>query len=160
MKLVGIIFSSISLILSSYGLDKSPNFLFIFADDMAYETINACGLTDIDTPNLDRLVKSGTSFSRAYNMGAWNGAVCIASRTMLMTGKTVWNAHKMDSKKSMAAAAQAGSLWPQYLQRKGYNTYMSGKWHIKNDPINVFEKAIDVKPGMPNDVLELSLIHI
>ena len=78
MKLVGIIFSSISLILSSYGLDKSPNFLFIFADDMAYETINAYGLTDIDTPNLDRLVKSGTSFSRAYNMGAWNGAVCIA----------------------------------------------------------------------------------
>ena len=83
MKLVGIIFSSISLILSSYGLDKSPNFLFIFADDMAYETINAYGLTDIDTPNLDRLVKRGTSFSRAYNMGAWNGAVCIASRTML-----------------------------------------------------------------------------
>ena len=75
-------------------------------------------------------------------------------RTMLMTGKTVWNAYKMDSKKSMAAAAQAGSLWPQYLQRKGYNTYMSGKWHIKNDPTNVFEKAIDVKPGMPNDVLE------
>ena len=116
MKLAGIIFSSISLLLSTYGLDKSPNFLFIFADDMAYETINAYGLTDIDTPNLDRLVKSGTSFSRAYNMGAWNGAVCIASRTMLMTGKTVWNAYEMDSKKSP---------WQQRLSRVvyGHNTF-------------------------------------
>ena len=39
-----------------------PNVLFIFADDQCYETIGALGLTDIDTPNLDRLVKRGTTF--------------------------------------------------------------------------------------------------
>ena len=37
--------------------NKPANFIFIFADDMAFETISANGLTDIDTPNLDRLLK-------------------------------------------------------------------------------------------------------
>ena len=36
-----------------------PNVLFIFADDQCYETIGALGLTDIDTPNLDRLAANG-----------------------------------------------------------------------------------------------------
>ena len=39
------------------------------------------GPHDIDTPNLDRLAKRGTQFTRAYNMGSWSGAVCVASRT-------------------------------------------------------------------------------
>ena len=50
---------------------KKPNVLFIFADDQCYETIRHLGITDIETPNLDRLMKSGTSFTRAYNMGSW-----------------------------------------------------------------------------------------
>ena len=45
-----------------------PNILFIFSDDQCYETIRAHGYTDIDTPHLDRLVNSGTTFSHAYNM--------------------------------------------------------------------------------------------
>lgn len=94
-----LLISLIHLCLSSQGNQPPPNFLFIFADDMAFETIAAYSQTDIDTPHLNRLVQRGTHFSHAYNMGAWNGAVCIASRTMLLSGKTVWNAHKLDSKK-------------------------------------------------------------
>ena len=69
-----------------------PNVLFIFADDMCYEAVGAMGLTDIDTPNLDRLMKRGTTFTRAYNMGSWSGAVCVASRHMLITGRYIWRA--------------------------------------------------------------------
>ena len=71
-----------------------PNVLFIFADDQCYETIGALGYTDIDTPNLDRLVKRGTTFTRAYNMGSWSGAVCVASRHMLITGRSIWRAQE------------------------------------------------------------------
>ncbi len=52
-----------------------PNILFLLADDLSYEAIGAAQVLDIDTPNLDTLVERGTSFTHAYNMGAWNGAV-------------------------------------------------------------------------------------
>ena len=85
----------ISLVTSfAFAKPLKPNILFIFADDQCYETIGALGLTDIDTPNLDRLMASGTSFSRAYNMGSWSGAVCVASRHMLNTGRFLWDAQK------------------------------------------------------------------
>ena len=130
----------------------SPNFIFIFADDMAFETIAAHGKTDIDTPYLDRLLSKSTRFTRAYNMGAWNGAVCIASRTMLLTGRTVWNAYTIDNKKDMHRQGVNGQTWPQWLKQAGYRTYMSGKWHIKNDPHTLFDVVRDMRPGMPKDV--------
>ena len=157
MKLYILILSTIILNLSIEAKiqdneNKPANFIFIFADDMAFETISANELTDIDTPNLDRLLIKSTRFNRAYNMGAWNGAVCIASRTMLLTGKTVWNAYAVDSAKAMYSLGQSGQTWPQWLQQAGYTTYMSGKWHIKNDPEKIFNVAKDIRPGMPNDV--------
>jgi arylsulfatase A-like enzyme len=75
--------------------DGKPNVLFLFADDFTYEAVRAFGHTDIDTPNLDRLAARGTTFTRAYNMGSWSGAVCVASRTMLNTGRSVWDADKV-----------------------------------------------------------------
>src|SRR5690606_41933672 len=75
-----------------------PNILFIFADDMTYEAIGALGNDVIRTPNLDRLVQDGTTFTHAYNMGGWNGAVCVASRSMLISGRYLWRAQKMAGK--------------------------------------------------------------
>lgn len=65
---------------------KAPNILFIISDDQAPDTIAALGNADIHTPNLDRLAKGGTSFTHCFNQGSWSGAVCVASRTMLITG--------------------------------------------------------------------------
>jgi len=42
-----------------------PNILFLFADDQAYETIGALGHTDIASPNHDRLLRVGTTSTRA-----------------------------------------------------------------------------------------------
>jgi hypothetical protein len=43
---------------------KSPNIVFIFADDQRADTIAALGNAHIKTPNLDRLVQRGLSFTR------------------------------------------------------------------------------------------------
>ena len=69
-----------------------PNILFVISDDQSYETLGHLDLVDVETPNLDRLARRGTSFTHCYNMGSWSGAVCVASRTMLNTGRFIWNA--------------------------------------------------------------------
>jgi cysteine sulfinate desulfinase/cysteine desulfurase-like protein len=52
-----------------------PTILFLFTDDQSWETIRALGHTDIDTPNLDRLVERITTFTHTYNMGSWSGGI-------------------------------------------------------------------------------------
>jgi arylsulfatase A-like enzyme len=132
------------------GQALKPNLLFLFADDQAYETIGALGHTDIETPNLDRLVQSGTTFTHAYNMGGWHGAICVASRTMLNTGRTVWRARELEPRLNEEAAA--GRFWPQLLATAGYQTFFSGKWHVSVDATKVFQHARHIRPGMPKDV--------
>src|SRR5690349_12255584 len=67
--------------LSIQAADR-PNVLFLFSDDQRVDTIASLGNAHIRTPNLDRLVKSGTAFTGAYCMGANQGAVCVPSRAM------------------------------------------------------------------------------
>ncbi|MEQ1859235.1 MAG: sulfatase-like hydrolase/transferase [Chthoniobacteraceae bacterium] len=127
-----------------------PNVLFLFADDYCYEAIRAFGHTDIDTPNLDRLAARGTNFTHAYNMGSWSGAVCVASRTMLITGRSVWSANAIYNKTN--AEREAGMLWPQLMHKAGYKTYMTGKWHIQTDAAKCFDVTRDIRAGMPKTV--------
>ncbi len=128
---------------------KKPNILFLFADDLTHEAIRAFGHTDIDTPNLDRLVARGTTFTHAYNMGSWNGAVCVASRTMLITGRSVWRANAIYNKTEQERVA--GRLWPQLMSGAGYATYFTGKWHIKANAAKAFDVAQNIRAGMPKD---------
>ena len=63
------------------GAAPKPNVLFIAVDDLRPEL--ACyGESQIKSPNIDRLAKSGLLFERAY----CQQAVCSPSRTSLMTG--------------------------------------------------------------------------
>lgn len=143
---------TISLILICGSVTRAadkPNLLFLFADDQAYHTIHAMGNDEIRTPNLDRLFKRGTSFTHAHNQGGWNGAICIASRTMLNTGLYLWHAHAVDTKLKTEWVPQK-RLWAQQLSSAGYQTFFSGKWHVKADADSVFEVARNVRGGMPN----------
>ena len=124
-----------------------PNILFLFADDHCHEAVRAFGRTDIDTPNLDRLAARGTTFTRASNMGSWSGAVCVASRTMLITGRSVWDANQVYNKTDAERAA--GVLWPQLMKKAGYLTRMTGKWHIQTDATKCFDVTRNVRAGMP-----------
>jgi arylsulfatase A-like enzyme len=97
-----------------------PNVLFIFSDDQRADTIHALGNERIETPNLDRLVKSGTVFERAYCMGGNNVAVCIPARASLMTGRTLF---RLDER------MKGQGTWPEKFGQAGYATFAAGKWH-------------------------------
>jgi len=130
------------------AIAQKPNFLFIFSDDQSYETVAATGNSQIETPNLDKLVNSGITFTHAYNMGAWNGAICLASRLMINTGRSVWRAEELFA----SAAIQnteftMGRVWGKLLESAGYDTYITGKWHLKGDASNAFKFTSVVRPG-------------
>lgn len=138
-----------SLVIPSEGADSKPNILLIFADDQAFDTIHAHGNSEIQTPNLDRLSARATTFTHAYNMGSWSGAVCVASRMMMISGKYLWHAEK-DHAQTKQLYQDKGRLWPQLLSANGYDTYFTGKWHIRADASKAFKVASNVRGGMPN----------
>lgn len=137
------------LVPSALSYADKPNILFLFADDHSFAAVRALGQEDIDTPNLDRLASRGTTFTHAYNMGSWSGAVCVASRTMLITGRSVWRAHQIYP--TTDKEREAGRLWPQMMAAQGYHTYMTGKWHIQAKAELAFDVVKDVRGGMPKD---------
>lgn len=124
-----------------------PNILFIFADDQSYETVHALGNERIETPNIDQLVRQGTTFTHTYNMGSWSGAVCVASRCMLNTGRFLWSANRIYS--ATEKERQAGRFWSEHLKKAGYRTYMTGKWHVRADATKAFDVTGHVRGGMP-----------
>lgn len=129
---------------------EQPNIVFIFADDLSHHDVGTYGNEEVRTPNIDRLAEEGIQFNRAYNMGSWSPAVCMPSRTMLNTGKFVWNA-KRTSEDDYKSEFKQKSFWSQRLKQSGYNTYFTGKWHVPGlDPDDLFDHVIHVRPGMPN----------
>lgn len=129
---------------------RRPHILFLLTDDQTFDAVNALGNREVHTPHLDRLVQRGTTFTHAINMGSWVGAVCIASRTMLITGRTLWHAEALP--KDLAAEEQAGRLWPQRLKQAGYATYFAGKWHTGSKPQALFDAVGRVRGGMPTQL--------
>ena len=111
--------------------DTRPNFLFILTDDQSPETLSVYGNTVCQTPNIDRLAAEGMVFHDAHHMGAWVGAVCTASRTMIMTGRTLWHAPGargpgiQQSKMFRKRAAQQSM--PAVFNRAGYDTFRTCK---------------------------------
>ncbi|ANW97419.1 hypothetical protein AXE80_03355 [Wenyingzhuangia fucanilytica] len=145
--------------------NNKPNILFIFADDQTFNTIGALENCPVKTPNLDKLMNNGVSFSHTFNQGSFTPAVCVASRTMLNTGAFIWNAATYSKKgknihdpnapknnpKYDISFKMPEQYWPQYLKQAGYDTYMSGKWHVGEvAPKDIFDYTKDVRPGMPN----------
>jgi choline-sulfatase len=140
------------LCITNLAQAAKPNVLFIFADDQCYQTIAAHGHPVIETPNLDRLSRRGVSFTHAYNMGSWSPAVCLASRAMMITGRSLWDAQQIQDQ--LEPQRQAGSFWPQLMADAGYQTYCSGKWHIKMDANKIFHHTTHIRGGMPKDTAE------
>lgn len=101
-----------------------PNFLFFFTDDQRFDTIRALGNPHIVTPNLDWLVANGTAFTDAYIMGGTSGAVCMPSRAMLWTGRTLFHIAGQGQE-----IPSEHTLLGEALQAGGYTVFGTGKWH-------------------------------
>lgn len=136
--------------LTSLAFGKKPNFLFIIVDDQSpfdlkvYDTKSS-----LETPNIDALAKDGLVFDGAYHMGSWSGAVCTCSRTMIMTGQSVWNIPKKPRKKAGKNQAKPNSTLPLTLpeafNKGGYDTMRTCKrgnsYSVANGKFKVVKDA-------------------
>ncbi|MFH6602801.1 sulfatase-like hydrolase/transferase [Maribacter algicola] len=147
--LIAIAFFCISCANKKEPISEKPNIVFIFADDLTYTAINALGNNEVQTPNLDRLVQNGTTFTHAYNMGGWNGAICAASRAMIISGRSVWDANAF--RQRWIKGKNMDKTWGRLMASAGYETYMTGKWHVDALADSVFQNVVHVRPGMPRD---------
>ena len=118
---------------------ERPNILLLLTDDQSFATIHALNNPQIQTPNLDRLVQRGTTFTHCFNQGGWHGAICVASRAMLNTGRYLWT----------CGGDNCGDwpLWGETLGRAGYDTFMTGKWHNENPALKRSFKTIGPTGG-------------
>src|SRR5205823_841578 len=80
--------------LAGHAATSRPNFLFLIADDLYHRGIRAAGNGEVETPNLDRMVRSGCSFTHCFHQGSWLPAVCVASRSMLNSGVSAFRVQK------------------------------------------------------------------
>jgi arylsulfatase A-like enzyme len=96
------------------------NVVMIVADDQRHDTIAALGNDHIQTPTQDRLVREGFAFTRARCMGSLQPAVCVPSRAMLHTGRTLFR-----------VPSDLGNypMLGEVLMKEGYNSFGCGKWH-------------------------------
>jgi hypothetical protein len=64
-------------------------------------------------------------FRNAYIMGGWSAAVCLPSRTMIMTGRTLWHVPGLSG--NTYPANIADKTIPVAFNNAGYDTIRSGK---------------------------------
>jgi arylsulfatase A-like enzyme len=96
----------------------------LFTDDQRFDTIGALGYPELITPVMDSLVARGTAFTNAYIMGGSCGAVCMPSRAMLMTGRTLYHLEGQGQR-----IPKEHMLLGEALQALNYTTFGTGKWH-------------------------------
>jgi len=111
-----------------------PDILFIMTDQQRFDTIAALGNSHIYTPNLDRLVRRGITFSNAYA----TCPVCVAARYTIRTGCEPATTRVFSNAKANPVAGQAsemearcGSYLGRTMSRLGYRTFAIGKFHTQ-----------------------------
>ena len=130
-----------------------PNIVLIFVDDMGYGDLGCYGNKKNKTPNIDRLADEGQRWTSFYS----SGAVCVPSRTGLMTGRhpALFAAGRNN------LAKVRDKLMASMLKKQGYATAILGKWHLAGypkdftkSPMHPLECGFDYHFGTPgsNDV--------
>ena len=123
----------------SREVQKKPNILFIITDDQSPNSLKAYGNQICHTPNIDRLAEEGMTFTSTYIMGSWMSAVCVPSRTQIMTGRSLWRTVGLPQTKSpdYNSPEEANALtppdapeyysMPAVFNRAGYLTFRTCK---------------------------------
>jgi len=133
---------SVSTVTPAVAQNKRPNILLILFDDVGFMDFGAYG-SETRTPNIDRLARDGTMFSRFYS-----SPFCGPSRAMLMTGM---DNHQVGMGTLVETVSPEMRELPGYsmiwddgqatiaslLSEAGYQTYVTGKWGIGETGANL-----------------------
>ncbi|MDH3999089.1 MAG: sulfatase-like hydrolase/transferase, partial [Desulfuromonadales bacterium] len=120
-------------------VESRPNILLIAVDDMGYSDIGPFG-SEIKTPSIDSLAKGGAKFTNFYV-----GPSCSVTRSMLFSGNDnhvagLGNMNELLAPNQVGKPGYEGYLnnrvvsIASILKTAGYHTYMSGKWHLGEQP--------------------------
>lgn len=112
-----------------------PNVLYLMCDQFRYDCIQALGNEEIRTPNLDRLVRRGVSFTNAYS----SCPVCVPARYVIRTGcepATTGNYQNgpfdLDEGQPEDIEERCGPFIGRRMTQLGYRTFGIGKFHSQH----------------------------
>ena len=120
--------------------DRRPNVVLILADDVGYSDVGCFG-GEIRTPNIDRLAADGLRFTQFYT-----NSICLTARASLLTGLYPrWRKTEQSSRLLAPNMVTIGEL----LSRAGYQTALSGKWHMGHQaPHRPIDRGFDEYYGL------------
>ena len=119
--------------LGALAAKDKPNVILIYTDDQGSVDANCYGSKDLATPTLDKLARTGVSFTQMYSPSA----ICSASRAGLLTGRFPSRAGvpgNVSSHKGKAGLPTEEVIMAEIFKGAGYATAHIGKWHLGYTP--------------------------
>lgn len=114
--------------------ERKPNVLFLMADQFRFDAITALGNREIYTPNLDRMVQRGVTFTNAYSPCP----VCVPARYSIRTGCEppttryfLNGAARPEEGQPTTVTGRCGPYLAQTMKDLGYRTFGVGKFHTQ-----------------------------
>jgi choline-sulfatase len=109
---------------------ERPNVLLIMTDMQRHDALACYGNVFVETPNIDRLARSGTRFERCFTPFP----LCTPARATLWTGlyphahRVIGNVYGIDN--AFARPDGTAKLVFDHLHEAGYVSAYIGKWHL------------------------------
>ena len=137
---------------------EKPNIVLIVADDLGWSDLSYMGSEYYETPNIDKLSKSGMTFYNGYA----SSANCAPSRATMLSGKyhtehgiyTVRNSDRGSRKTRKIIPIETKStldldffVIPEMLKEMGYTNGHFGKWHLGDVGFHPEQSGFDVNIG-------------